>query len=315
MELTFTKNLNNEFVAEFEATADFNLHVEDILPRDITLLQRTAGGKYDVIHDFPQNPPLSNIMDYDFTALIYPKTIKVVCAKEPTYAAVVSDGEVTEIKSQSKEIEVTANGTTVVEPDAGFAYLNKVSVKTNVEQSGGGGGTELEGEYYLTKPNGRYWKLILTWDSLTEEQKSGVQYLYNSLSDLGSVYTCVGDKVHHGGSIPQNGIYYTRYSKILSNLGYSVARMKFDSNRHDLLSCFAWQEAYPYLPSYVSEQFPSMMTITSLFDYVKVVFELESGYTPSDEEVYAMLAQMFMIEPITKEEYEDMVSRAENEDY
>lgn len=144
MELTFTKNLNNEFVAEFEATADFNLHVENILPRDITLLQRTAGGKYDVVRDFPQNPPLSNVMDYDFTALVYPKMIKIVSEVEPTYASVVSDGEVTEIKSQSKEIEVTSNGTTVVEPDAGFAYLNKVSVKTNVEGQGGGESNDVE---------------------------------------------------------------------------------------------------------------------------------------------------------------------------
>ena len=57
---------------------------------------------------------------------------------EPTYAEVVSDGEITEIKSQTKEVEVTANGTTQVAPDAGYSYLTGVTVKTNVPQSGGG---------------------------------------------------------------------------------------------------------------------------------------------------------------------------------
>lgn len=178
-----------------------------------------------------------------------------------------------------------------------------------------GGGTELEGEYYLAKPNGRYWKLNSRhWNSLNKEQQSCVRELYIALAYLGSVYTCIGDKVHIGGIVPQNGIYYTTYGKIQSNLGYSEARMEFDSERGDLLSCFTWQEAYPHLPSFVSDYLPDV-TITSLFDYVKLMFELDSGYTPSDEEVYAMLAQMYMIESITKEEYEDMVNRAENEDY
>jgi hypothetical protein len=42
-----------------------------------------------------------------------------------------------DIKTQDKEIEITSNGTTEVTPDEGFAYLNSVSVKTNVEGQGG----------------------------------------------------------------------------------------------------------------------------------------------------------------------------------
>lgn len=41
-----------------------------------------------------------------------------------------------DIKIQDKEIEITSNGTTKVTPDAGFNYLNSVSVKTNVEGQG-----------------------------------------------------------------------------------------------------------------------------------------------------------------------------------
>ena len=37
-------------------------------------------------------------------------------------------------------VEITSNGTTSVEPDAGFSYLSKVDVKVDVPQSGEGGG-------------------------------------------------------------------------------------------------------------------------------------------------------------------------------
>lgn len=40
---------------------------------------------------------------------------------------------------QEKQIEITENGEITITPDAGFAYLNSVKVKTNVAQSGGGG--------------------------------------------------------------------------------------------------------------------------------------------------------------------------------
>ena len=63
---------------------------------------------------------------------------------EPTLAEIVTDGEVTEIKSQSKVVEITNNGTTEVIPDSGFAYLSKVNVKTNVPTSGEGGGSGVE---------------------------------------------------------------------------------------------------------------------------------------------------------------------------
>ena len=39
---------------------------------------------------------------------------------------------------QEKQVEITENGEITITPDAGFAYLNKVSVKTNVEGQGGG---------------------------------------------------------------------------------------------------------------------------------------------------------------------------------
>jgi hypothetical protein len=138
MNIEFVKQ-GNAYVAEFKVEADFNLHIEKDKNGHITLYQRTSeGGKYALLEEFGyQDGKL--VYESDAAGLIYPKYIKVVSAVLPTYAVVTSAGEVTEIKSQTKEIEVTANGTTEVTPDTGFAYLNSVKVKTNVAQSGEGG--------------------------------------------------------------------------------------------------------------------------------------------------------------------------------
>ena len=201
-----------------------------------------------------------------------------------------------------------------------------VIIKKGTAPAPPSGGEVLEGEYFLAKPNGRYWKLnfiteetitnSLLYNSLNEEQQYAIHLLYlSALGELSSVYTCVGQKVHEGGRVPRRGIYYTTYGKIQSNLGYSVGRMMYDSSRHDLLSCFAWQEAYPNLPSDMVEVLPDGVEITGIFDYVKFSLEADQGQILSDEEVYAMMSEMFMIEPITKEEYENFVSNAENEDF
>lgn len=141
MELIFTKQADR-WVAEFIATDDFNLHIEGVVEGNVSVFQRgSESGNYAFVKEGTPHPSYANVYDYDFAALIYPKFIKVSCATEPTSGIVTSDGEITEIKAQTKEIEVTSNGTTTVAPDAGFAYLNSVKVKTNVPQSGEGGGS------------------------------------------------------------------------------------------------------------------------------------------------------------------------------
>lgn len=155
MMLQFTQ-AGSAWACEFEVTDKINLHIENA--EGILLYQRTAAGKFALIKDAPTST--GPVFDYDLEGLVYPKHIRVICSSLPTYAEVVSDGEITEIKSQTKEVEITANGTTQVAPDAGFSYLTGVTVKTNVPQSGGsgeGGGSGLK--YYdaansdsMTKP-------------------------------------------------------------------------------------------------------------------------------------------------------------------
>lgn len=139
MNLQFT-NKGGNFVSEFEVTSDFNLHIEGVRLSDMRIGQKTAGGSYAEVTDFPSERSQDRVADFDFASLVYPKFIKVVCATEPTYAEIATDGEVTEIKSQSKEVEIVSNGVTEIAPDAGFGYLSGVKVNVNVPTGGGGEG-------------------------------------------------------------------------------------------------------------------------------------------------------------------------------
>lgn len=86
MELTFNRD-GGSFVAEFVATADFNLHIEKS-GGDIRIMQKTTeNGKYDSI-DGLYIPAGNSVIDYDFVASIWPKHIKIVSEVEPTLAVV-----------------------------------------------------------------------------------------------------------------------------------------------------------------------------------------------------------------------------------
>ena len=138
VELSFLKS-GSKYICEFEVSSDFNLHVEREKGGYLFLYQRSSeSGNYDSVGD-AKFAPQDLVVDYDCSALVYPKYIKIVSEVEPSYAAITTDGEVTEIKSQSKEVEITSNGVTEIAPDAGFGYLSGVKVNVNVPQSGGSG--------------------------------------------------------------------------------------------------------------------------------------------------------------------------------
>lgn len=90
MELNFTKTIEGkEWVAEFEATGDFNLHLERKQNGSLVVSQRgSESGEYAA--SFMRGVyEGQRVIDYDFGALVYPKYIKVVSGSE------VIKGEVT----------------------------------------------------------------------------------------------------------------------------------------------------------------------------------------------------------------------------
>lgn len=92
MELQFEK-IGKKWVAEFEATGNFNLNIERVAPEKIQVFQKGAeDGEYASQASWYNNYA-SAIVDYDFSALIYPKWIKVVSYSEPVQAIVTMEGE------------------------------------------------------------------------------------------------------------------------------------------------------------------------------------------------------------------------------
>lgn len=87
MELTFRKE-GSKYIVEFEATANFNLHLEKEKEGFLFVQQRTStNGQYDSINsgNFASQ---DNVVDYDFVGVVYPKYIKIVSEVQPTMAVV-----------------------------------------------------------------------------------------------------------------------------------------------------------------------------------------------------------------------------------
>lgn len=93
MEITFTKNdklfwKEGAYVSEFQATADFNLHIERVAGGRFLVYQKTVeNGEYDIVDGMDMYRH-KDVIDIDMTALVYPKYIKVVSESEVTMGVV-----------------------------------------------------------------------------------------------------------------------------------------------------------------------------------------------------------------------------------
>lgn len=85
--LNFTK-VGDKYVAEFEATTDFNLHIERNESGFLFVNQRTtSSGAYDSVKGASFNYG-DAVVDMDFVGTIYPKYIQIVSKVKPTMAIV-----------------------------------------------------------------------------------------------------------------------------------------------------------------------------------------------------------------------------------
>lgn len=120
MNLTFIK-IHDRWMAEFKVESDFNLHIEGVKQGNISLFQRTTeNGEYAYIHT-AVTPTSGTIYDSDFSAILYPKYIRVSCATEPTLAVVTSGGEITPIKIKSDVIPLGVS----IQHVNGYAYTTE----------------------------------------------------------------------------------------------------------------------------------------------------------------------------------------------
>lgn len=91
MEITFSKS-GASWISEFQVSGAFNLHIEGVYEGDIRIYQRgTSTGAYSYVKGSTPSPSAGNVYDSDFSALVYPKYIKVVCNTKPTMAVVTTN--------------------------------------------------------------------------------------------------------------------------------------------------------------------------------------------------------------------------------
>ena len=86
MELTFNKD-GNRYVAEFQTTSDFALHIEKPKGSIVILQKSVEGGRYDYIRNL-NVPHYDKVIDVDVVGVVYPKWIKVESGVMPTMAVV-----------------------------------------------------------------------------------------------------------------------------------------------------------------------------------------------------------------------------------
>lgn len=85
--LNFQKN-NNYYIAEVEVASDFNLHIERETAGYLILKVRTSPtGKFDSIKGFKAREN-DQVIDYDFSALVYPKVLRILSEVNPTLAEI-----------------------------------------------------------------------------------------------------------------------------------------------------------------------------------------------------------------------------------
>ena len=93
MELVFKESeqvLSNKpaYEVEFEASSDFNIHIERPYDGDFLIFQKSIpNGKYTKVNNV-YDLESKTIIDIDLVGAVYPKWIKVVSEVEPTMAVV-----------------------------------------------------------------------------------------------------------------------------------------------------------------------------------------------------------------------------------
>lgn len=87
MKLDFNLN-QNKWEAEFEATTDFNIHIERVSGGRFLVYQKSvANGDWAIVDGLGYKDHKA-VIDLDFTALVYPKWIKVVSEVKVTMGVV-----------------------------------------------------------------------------------------------------------------------------------------------------------------------------------------------------------------------------------
>lgn len=137
MTLTFTQE-NGLYVAEFEATAPFSIHLERPKGGFINMLQRSVdSGTFVAVKNFNPNYNATQVIDADCgQGAVYPKWIRIESAVEPSVAEVTFESESSGGGAGTAEPEIVylteASGMILEAALPGPSYLAKYKKGNNI---------------------------------------------------------------------------------------------------------------------------------------------------------------------------------------
>lgn len=210
------------YEVEFEASSDFNIHIERKAGGRLLVYQKSvANGQYDIVDGLGYKDH-KDIIDIDFSGSVYPKYIRVVSESEVTLAEVTESSDTSggqggiAIDNQDKVVEITENGTIELTADDGYTGLGKVQINTNVaggstsapEYIGfrlfsGGMGDGFEYEFSV-------WNQTGTWQDAVNESR--YTFVYRFIEQDGNVYVNHGDNSYIIYKTMEEGSWNSSYS-------------------------------------------------------------------------------------------------------
>ena len=96
--LTFVK-VGEEYVAAFEISANFALHLEREEVGSLSLgISSIPDSEFALVDNIPERARYQTVFDYTFSGDVFPKYVKVASVTYPNIAVVVSEGEITPIE-------------------------------------------------------------------------------------------------------------------------------------------------------------------------------------------------------------------------
>lgn len=176
----------------------------------------------------------------------------------------------------------------IVIGDKNEVTSNEIHINSLKSSNEGGGSSELEGEYYLARPNGWYWKPNMKMlERMTYDMPEYRAY-YDFLTvwtQIGSVYKAV--RYNGEESDYRNTLYWT-------------------TNHHNYMSGDS-SINNPFIAIKESNIDNTFGKYDSLVDIMKTMSEIQ-GMPISEEESIALIEETFSITRITKEEYESLIT-------
>jgi hypothetical protein len=176
--------------------------------------------------------------------------------------------------------------------------------------SAGSGGGELEGEYFLAKPNGRYWKSKLSrmlkhyraeFPQIIEPIKAEDTETFligQAIFSMLSYTSIIGGReglIDHGYEI------YAEYPLDVAELyGRCECGYGLIGEIRSHWCSVAWEEADAISPLFSQMGLDGPVDVVA---FMRVMMEGEAD-DMTDDEILALVEDMFMVEQVTKEEYE-----------